>query len=761
MEALVFWSGVALWLLGMTLLLRSPKFLGAGVLASLFALGGLCAFLGGDGRATTPLLLQALALGVFLPPSRPKRAPRVAQRKTPHKTPHKTLRKTPRKSSRAGWNLPKVPFKLPNLTAKLTLAAPTLATGSYEAPAAQASADHRADYDASSPFDLWDIPGYDVLEKVGSGGMASVFRAHRKRDGALVALKVPNEHFVGDEGFIRRFHQEAEVAQRFVHANIVRTFEHGTVGAKHFIVMEFVEGHSLENYIDAATARYDYAVSCELMRQAVCALSYIHGAGVVHRDIKPANMMLRQSGLAAEDADHQAADNNADDSEGGVAPDALKLMDFGVAGGQVSKLTVMGARVGTPTYMSPEQARGLRSDERSDVYSLGLVFYELLTGQSAFRGGYEVIVHQQIFQLPPPPRQLEPRIPLQLERLVMQMIAKEPGARPSLAEIEHRLLAPFELPELRSKSRLLCALGATQGSLRIFDTAGNIGASADLGTALPALPQACASDSRGNLYVAVADAAEPNPLPKHDPGAEPNPRSAKGHALIYKLAPDGVLLGSFGHYGMRPGEFLRPVALAAAPDDSVWVLDAETHRLEHFREDGLYLGGFGGPGVGEGRFNDPRDLLISAQGELFVLDYGNRQVQHFGSDGRYKNRWAFRASSKADEDPGTTTLAGSAELRLLNGFTLAQSGDLYLREAQSGEVHRISPLSGAIETLSLGQTETARPGVLLDLGVDDAGQLFLAVRGSSRIRKYTPSGELLATLETYAPISQLRVDVRA
>ena len=754
----MFWSGVALWLLGMTLLLRSPKFLGAGVFASLFALGGLFAFFGGDGRTTTPLLLQALALGVFLPPSRPKRAPRVAQRKTPRKardktTPHKTLYETPRKSSRAGWNLPKVPFKLPNLTAKPTLAAPTFATGSYEAPVAQASADHRADYDASSPFDLWDIPGYDVLEKVGSGGMASVFRARRKRDGVFVALKIPNEHFVGDEKFIRRFHQEAEVAQRFVHANIVRTFEHGSAGAKHFMVMEFVEGHSLENYIDAATERYNYAASCELMRQAALALRYIHGAGVVHRDVKPANLMLRQGGLAHENTNHHG--------ERGVAPDALKLMDFGVAGGQLSKFTVMGARVGTPTYMSPEQARGLRSDERSDIYSLGLVFYELLTGQSAFRGGYEVIVHQQIFQLPPPPRQLEPRIPLQLERLVMQMIAKEPEARPGLAEIEHRLLEPFELPELRSKSRLLCALGAAQNSLRIFDTAGNIDASGDLGAALPAPPQACASDSQGNLYVAVADAAEPD-LPNPEPGAEMNPRSAKGHALIYKLAPDGVLLGSFGPYGMRPGEFLRPVAVAAAPDDSVWVLDAETHRLEHFREDGLYLGGFGGPGAGEGRFNDPRDLLISAQGELFVLDYGNRQVQHFGSGGCYKNRWAFRASGKsADEDPGQTTLTGPPELRLLNGFTLAQSGELYLREAQSGNVHRISPPSGAVETLSLGQPEKAPPDVLLDLGVDDAGQLYLATRGNSRIRKYTPSGELLATLETYAPISQLRVDVKA
>ena len=589
--------------------------------------------------------------------------------------------------------------------------------------------------DTTSPLDLWDIPGYEVLEKVGSGGMANVFRALRKRDGALVALKIPNENFVSDEKFIRRFHQEAEVAQGLVHANIVRTLEHGSVGAKHFMVMEFIEGYSLESYIDEPDYRHDYAASCELMRQAVGALRYIHGAGVVHRDIKPANLMLRGEGIV---------DTGV---EVGIAPDALKLMDFGVAGGQISaNLTVAGARVGTPIYMSPEQARGLRSDERSDIYSLGLVFYELLTGQSAFKGGYEVIVHQQIFQLPSPPRQHDPRIPLQLERLIMQMVAKEPEARPSLAEIEYRLLERVDLPELIPKSRLLCALETAQGSLRIFDSEGNVSALSDIGAALPAPPRAWVCDSQSNLYVAVTDASEPG----------------KSHPLIHKLAPDGAPLLAFGRYGMKPGEFLFPVALAAAPDDSLWVLDAETHRLEHFREDGFYLGGFGGAGTGEGLFNDPRDLLIDPHGELFVLDYGNRQVQRFGADGVYKNRWAFRTSGKSvDDDMGNTTLNGSQEFRLLSGFALSKAGDLYLREAQSGRVHRITLQDGSLTTLVFSDGATIRSDKLVDLGVDDADNLFAAERGGSAIRKYKPSGELLTTVETYAPIVQLRIDVKA
>jgi eukaryotic-like serine/threonine-protein kinase len=672
----VLWLAVAL--LGMMLgaLARLPGWfaLGLGVVLALLNASVLLA--GGPARAPGALLLLLL-MGLFLPPVRPARAPRVAPRRG-------RVRVTPVRD---------------------------------EGPGAPAR-------DTSSPFDLWDIPGYEVLERVGSGGMASVFRARRKRDGETVALKMPNDAFVNDEKFIRRFHREAEVAQRLAHPNIVQTFEHGSVGAKHFMVMEFVDGFSLEAYIDRPENRTNYPASCELMQQAVRALAHIHEAGVVHRDIKPANLMLREGGF----------------SEAGVAPDALKLMDFGIAGGQVlAKLTVMGARVGTPSYMSPEQARGLRTDERSDIYSLGLVFYELLTGQPAFKGGYEVIVHQQIFQVPPSPRQLDPRIPPRLERLVMQMIAKEPAERPSLAEIEYRLAERCEVHEAPSRSRLLCALGAPQGALRILDTGGNLrGGLGDVGASLPAPPQACVGDAHGNLYVAVTEAA--------DLGAD--------HAMLHKLGPGGELLRSFGPYGTKPGEFLRPVALATAPDGSLWVLDAETHRVEHFSPDGAYLGGFGGEGDGEGRFRDPRDLLSDAHGELFILDYGNRQVQHFSAAGVYQNRWAFRL-------PGAAAGDGPDGLRPLSGFALGGDGDLYLGEASGGKVHRIAPKGGALNTVALREADDLRPDTLLDIGVDEAGNLFAAERGGSAIRKYAPSGELLATLETYAPIVQLRVDVRS
>lgn len=779
-------AALSLLLIGV-LLVHAPRWVWGGLLLlSLLPSAGLVLLVGAE-RGAAPLLLQALALGALLPSARPPKAPRVAPR-APVRSAFSPRRGRAERAARGFFR----PF-------------------SGGAPGPRKEARPR---DQGSPFDLWDIPGYEVLEKVGTGGMASVYRARRKRDAQAVALKVPAEAFLGDAGFLRRFHREAEVAQRLAHPNVVRTFEHGSVGAKRFMVMEFVDGPSLESYLSVPEHLTDYAASRELMQQAVRALRYIHGAGIVHRDIKPANLILRRDGVKRQPAG--TATGAA--AQTVVAPDALKLMDFGIAGGGVTgeealtKLTTVGARVGTPSYMSPEQARGLRTDERSDVYSLGLVFYELLTGETAFRGGYEVVVHQQIFAMPPPPRQHAPRVPRDLEALVVRMIAKDPRERPDLAEVEACLarasLAAPEVQEGVRGSRLLCAVEARGGALRLLGTDGQLhgvvgsvvaGGGAGEGAPLPALPRACASDAEGNLYLAVLE---------EGPQAD--------YPMIHKLNPAGEPLLAFGRYGMAPGEFLRPVALAAAPDGTLLVLDAETHLVQRFDARGVPVACFGGEGAGEGRFSDPRDLLVGADGDLFVLDYGNRQVQHLDAGGRFLNSWAFRAAAKGHgetwseappPEPHAVNAGSVQALRPLVGIALAPTGDLYLAEAGGRKVHRLAPRGGHLDTFvleppareplpssELGGADAllaaraarsaagkgARPATLVapadpgtaadlgltgpgltDLGVDETGCLFLAERGGTVIYKYAPSGALLMTLETYAPILQLRVDARS
>lgn len=672
---------IVLWAAGavlVALLLRAPGWL-LGALMGLTLLLGVGVLLLGDlERALAPLLLSLLAVGLLVPATiQGVRSARVAP---PRRKPRRQAAEA--RQQRGGAKTPS--------------------------------------------FDVAEVPGYELLEKVGSGGMASVFRARRLSDGRVVALKIPMEQYVADAKFIRRFHREAEVAQRLNHNNIVRTFEHGASGVQHYMVMEFVDGRSLEGYIEEG--ELDVELSVEIMKRVVDALQHIHSAGIIHRDIKPANVMITRGGIA-------------DDETGGrrLHPDAVKLMDFGIAGGKVmSRLTMTGARVGTPVYMSPEQARGLKIDHRSDIYSLGLVFYEMLTGQTAFKGGYEAIVHQQIFQTPPPPRQVDLKVPKALDQLVMRMIAKDPDERPTLDEVlatlEH---VDFEAEEEANlPTRLLLTVSARQGVLRILDPDGNLHTSiGDIGVGdgnFSAAPLSLAVDSHGDLFAAVFEYRV----------------GQQDHRMIHRLAPDGTPRTSFGSYGMQPGEFLYPVSVAVAPDDTVYVLDSETHMVSRFSNDGRFLARFGGRGKGQGEFNDPRVITIDARGNVYVLDYGNRQVQRLSADGSYQTRWAFKMA------------ADRPELRQLDGMTVDQAGNVYISDATAGKIRKVTADGKVGVSFALDPRQGEATDAIVDLGVDDAGHLYAARRSGHLIRKYDPAGRLLETFETYAPIVQMMVDVR-
>lgn len=670
---------IVLWAVGavlVALLLRAPAWLLGALLSVAVLLTVAVLWLGGAERALAPLLLSALALGLLVP------------------------------------------------------ATVQVAKSSRVAPASKrrrSSIEARGSLAGTPQFDAADVPGYTLLEKVGSGGMASVYRAKRLSDGQVVALKIPMEQYVADAKFIRRFHREAEVAQRLNHMNIVRTYEHGAVGVQHYMVMEFVDGRSLEGYIEGH--ELDIPLAIDIMQLVVRALQHIHSSGIIHRDIKPANVMITRGGIKA----------SASGDESRLKPDAVKLMDFGIAGGKVlSRLTMTGARVGTPVYMSPEQARGLKIDHRSDIYSLGLVFYEMLTGQTAFKGGYEAIVHQQIFQTPPPPRQVELKVPKALDQLVMRMIAKDPDERPTLDEVYDTLKnVDLEVDESANlPTRLLITVSARQGVLRILDPEGNLHTSiGDIGVAegnFSAAPLSVGVDSGGDVFAAIFEYRV----------------GQQNHKMIHKLAPDGGVKLSFGPYGMQAGEFLYPVALAVAPDDTVYVLDSETHLVSRFSNDGRYLASFGGRGKGNGTFNDPRDVTVDLRGSVYVLDYGNRQVQRLSPEGEYQTRWAFKVSA---EQQG---------LRLLDGMAVDADSNVYISDASAGKVRKVTPDGKVGVSFTLDARQGEATDQLVDLGVDDSGYLYAARRGGHLIRKFDPAGRLMETFETYAPLVQMVVDVR-
>lgn len=246
---------------------------------------------------------------------------------------------------------------------------------------------------------------YEVLERIGAGGMAIVYKAMDLLLNRVVTIKVLREQFVTDEDFIRRFRREAQSAASLSHPNIVSIYDVGKDGDTEYIVMEFVEGRNLKEIIrEYAPLSTEQAIN--LARQITGAIQNAHEHHIIHRDIKPHNILVTADGHA-------------------------KVTDFGIARA-VSSATVThtGDIVGSVHYLSPEQAKGIQSNEQSDIYSLGIVLYELLTGKVPYDGETPIaIALKHLQQQPVPPSKLNPRIEKDLEGVIMRAISKSPEQR--------------------------------------------------------------------------------------------------------------------------------------------------------------------------------------------------------------------------------------------------------------------------------------------------------------------------------------------
>ncbi len=554
---------------------------------------------------------------------------------------------------------------------------------------------------------------YELLERIGIGGMASVYRARRKIDGRVVALKIPQEKFVGDPRFVRRFHREAEVLQRLEHPNIVKVFDHGASGETHYIAMEYLDGEGLDRLIE--DRRLSMRVAIQIMRRVADALRHIHQHGIIHRDIKPGNIMVLRGAIR---------------DDGTLDPAGVRLMDFGIAAGKVlTRLTITGARIGTPVYMSPEQAKGQRIDHRSDIYSLGIVFYEVLTGQAPFQGGYESVVHQQIFQVPTPPQQLNPEIPKSINDLIMRMLAKDPDKRPSLDEVIQELeRPPQEARGLSAAWYLAIAAEAKRGSIRLVEldgTPARLFSGVGTGEGMFASPPLdIATDPDGNVWVTVFEYGSHNTR------------------MVHRFSPEGRITLSLGPYGMKLGEFVYPVALTVSPSGDLFVLDGETHMIHRFELNGQPVARFGGKGTGRGVFDTPRQI-VAGRHFLYVLDYGNRQVQRLSLEGQYLSRYAFRKSKDSNE------------LRLLGGIGIDDAGHVYIFDADAQKIRKITHEGKVVGGYALPLGEGEDPRSLVDIVVDANGIVYAARRGAQVVRRFAPDGTPLPELPVYAAIRGL------
>lgn len=267
---------------------------------------------------------------------------------------------------------------------------------------------------------------YEVLDSLGEGGMGLVYRVRDRETAEILALKLLRPEIARDPAMMERFKDEIRLARRITHKNVSRIYDFNRVDDLVYITMEFVDGESLRAYLKRAGKLSPERV-VDVARQIAAGLGEAHARGVVHRDLKPENVILARDGL-------------------------VKLMDFGIARALGGNTTTPQTVIGTPGYMAPEQSQGKSVDQRTDLYALGLILYECLTGRRAFAGATPVeVALKQIKERPVPPRQLLSATPPHLEAIVMRCLEKEPSRRfASAAELQRALVPPGLPPQQRA-----------------------------------------------------------------------------------------------------------------------------------------------------------------------------------------------------------------------------------------------------------------------------------------------------------------------
>jgi serine/threonine-protein kinase len=371
---------------------------------------------------------------------------------------------------------------------------------------------------------------YRVLSRLGSGGMADVFCAEDQQLGRKVALKLLHRRFAEDPGFVERFRREAQAAAGLNHPNVVSVYDRGSHDGTYYIVMEYLPGRTLKQLI-RDEAPLDPVRAIDITIQILKAARFAHRRGVIHRDLKPHNVMVE------DDSDH------------------IKVTDFGIARAGASDMTETGSIMGTAQYLSPEQAQGHAVNATSDLYSIGVVLYELLTGRVPFDAESAVtIALKHVSEAPVPPSKLNPNVPPELEQVVLWALNKDPVHRPG------------------DDDQFITALEQAKQAIIAGSRGQRTASFAAVGGAAAAAPLAAPARAAEPAIVPAAVLADVPPAELTDPGP---PRDPRGSAWPWVLLV-AVLIGAgiAAYLLTRPAQVKVPLVVKLQQNVAIAKIDS-------------------------------------------------------------------------------------------------------------------------------------------------------------------------------------------
>jgi serine/threonine protein kinase len=444
------------------------------------------------------------------------------------------------------------------------------------------------------------LGNYDIVERLGGGGMAVVYRAVQQPLGREVALKALSSELFQDDGFVKRFETEAKTLAKLDHPNILPIYDFEVIEGNAFLTMPLVRGGTLREILNRGAM--DTLSAWRYLREIGDGLQHAHDAGIVHRDLKPTNVLIHADGRAM-------------------------LADFGLArgAGQPTHLTTIGLAIGTPGYMAPEQVMGHDVDKRADIYALGVLCFEMLTGRLPYVGSNRMEVAYATVNTPIPSAvKINPNLPDELDVLLTKVLAKDPGQRPQT--VKELLSQMARLPQRRT-SPVGAAAPAPAPAAAVSSP------SASGGVAVLPKPATSSSNGPDTTSIRVVQAAPPPPALHGSP--PPTPTSAGG-STIRTLELMGVRGARARGRFILNAHFSNFVHVARAVTGDRWPEVAYAAGLvQYIEQDPPHDDQLSSPVESLSRLNEAFETIYGPESEDMIRAWGRRATERWLAEGRH------------------------------------------------------------------------------------------------------------------------------